>query len=110
MARVAIRIGFRPSATPHIPAFKKHQRKIDEFNLPDSVEGYLQFETVAEDLIGAGYVRDGIDHFALSHESLARAKQEGRLKRNFQGYTDDCADALIGLGASAIGRMQQGSS
>jgi len=92
----------------HIPAFKKHQRKIDEFALPDSVERYLQFETIAEALVDAGYVRVGIDHFALPHESLARARREGRLKRNFQGYTDDCADALIGLGASAIGRMQQG--
>lgn len=56
----------------HIPAFKKHQRKIDEFTLPNSVDRYLQFETIAEALIDAGYVRVGIDHFALPHESLAR--------------------------------------
>ena len=41
-------------------------------------------------------------------DSLAVARQDGRLKRNFQGYTDDTADTLIGLGASAIGRMPQG--
>ncbi|MGY4319669.1 oxygen-independent coproporphyrinogen III oxidase [Bradyrhizobium sp. JR3.5] len=92
----------------HIPAFKKHQRKIDQSTLPDSVERYLQSETIAEALVDAGYVRIGIDHFALPDDNLVLARQNGRLRRNFQGYTDDCADALIGLGASAIGHMQQG--
>jgi oxygen-independent coproporphyrinogen-3 oxidase len=59
-------------------------------------------------LLDAGYVRIGLDHFALPGDSLAIARQDGRLKRNFQGYTDDSADTLIGLGASAIGRMPQG--
>ncbi|WP_342710163.1 oxygen-independent coproporphyrinogen III oxidase [Bradyrhizobium sp. B124] len=92
----------------HIPSLKKHQRKIDESTLPDSVERHLQSETIAEALVDAGYVRVGIDHFALPDDNLAQARQEGRLRRNFQGYTDDCAEALIGLGASAIGRMEQG--
>ncbi|VIO70385.1 Oxygen-independent coproporphyrinogen III oxidase [Bradyrhizobium ivorense] len=92
----------------HIPSFKKHQRKIDESALPDSVTRHVQFETIAEALVDAGYVRIGIDHFALPDDNLALARQEGRLRRNFQGYTDDSADTLIGLGASAIGRMQQG--
>lgn len=92
----------------HIPSFKKHQRKIDESALPASFERYLQSETIAEALIDAGYVRIGIDHFALPDDNLALARQEGRLRRNFQGYTDDSTDVLIGLGASAIGRMQQG--
>src|SRR5205814_885865 len=52
--------------------------------------------------------RIGLDHFALPGDSLAIAKQDGRLKRTFQGYTDDSADTLIGLGASAIGRTSQG--
>ena len=92
----------------HIPSFKKHQRKIDEASLPDSIERHLQSETIAEALVDAGYVRIGLDHFALPGDSLAIARQDGRLKRNFQGYTDDSADTLIGLGASAIGRMPQG--
>ena len=92
----------------HIPSFKKHQRKIAEDSLPDSIERHLQSETIAEALLDAGYVRIGLDHFALPGDSLAIAKQDGRLKRNFQGYTDDSADTLIGLGASAIGRMPQG--
>ncbi|MGY2883335.1 MULTISPECIES: oxygen-independent coproporphyrinogen III oxidase [unclassified Bradyrhizobium] len=92
----------------HIPSFKKHQRRIDASSLPDSVTRHLQAETIAGALVDAGYVRVGVDHFALPNDNLALARQEGGLRRNFQGYTDDCADVLIGLGASAIGRMQQG--
>jgi oxygen-independent coproporphyrinogen-3 oxidase len=92
----------------HIPSFKKHQRKIAEDTLPNSVERHLQSEAIAEALVDAGYVRIGFDHFALPDDGLAAAKREGRLRRNFQGYTDDDADTLIGLGASAIGRMPQG--
>jgi oxygen-independent coproporphyrinogen-3 oxidase len=92
----------------HIPSFKKHQRKIAEDALPDSIERHLQSENIAEALVDAGYVRIGFDHFALPDDNLAMAKREGRLRRNFQGYTDDCADTLIGLGASSIGRTPQG--
>lgn len=95
-------------AYAHIPSFKKHQRKIAEEALPDSVERHLQSETIAEALLDAGCVRIGLDHFALPEDSLTLARQQGRLRRNFQGYTDDSADTLIGLGASAIGRMPQG--
>jgi len=92
----------------HVPSFKKHQRKIEESTLPDSVARHLQSETIAEALLDAGYVRVGFDHFALPGDNLAVAKREGRLRRNFQGYTDDIAEILIGLGASAIGRTPQG--
>lgn len=92
----------------HIPSFKKHQRAIDEGVLPGGAERHSQSEAIAEALVGAGYVRIGFDHFALPEDSLAAAKQEGRLRRNFQGYTDDSAETLIGLGASAIGRTPQG--
>ncbi|WP_407114327.1 oxygen-independent coproporphyrinogen III oxidase [Bradyrhizobium sp. LMG 9283] len=92
----------------HVPSFKKHQRKIDEAALPDSVARHLQSETIAEALVEAGYVRVGFDHFALPDDNLAAAKRDSQLRRNFQGYTDDCAETLIGLGASAIGRMPQG--
>ncbi|WP_398479747.1 oxygen-independent coproporphyrinogen III oxidase [Tardiphaga sp.] len=92
----------------HIPSFKKHQRKIADDTLPDSPERHLQSEAIAEALIDAGYVRIGLDHFALPEDNLAIAQQAGRLHRNFQGYTDDSANILIGLGASAIGRMPDG--
>lgn len=92
----------------HIPSFKKHQRLINEAALPDVRERALQAEAIAEALVAAGYVRIGLDHFALSGDSLALAQAEGRLHRNFQGYTTDACKALIGLGASSIGRLPQG--
>lgn len=113
LATVAKCIELRPDrfsvfGYAHIPSFKKHQRKIDESALPDAIERHLQSEAIAEALVDAGYVRIGFDHFALPRDPLAVAKHEGRLRRNFQGYTDDAAETLIGLGASAIGRMPQG--
>lgn len=92
----------------HIPSFKKHQRKIVEDTLPDSPERHLQSEAIAKALVDAGYVRIGLDHFALPEDNLAIAQQSGRLHRNFQGYTDDNATTLLGLGASAIGRTPDG--
>ncbi|WP_407193317.1 oxygen-independent coproporphyrinogen III oxidase [Bradyrhizobium sp. STM 3566] len=92
----------------HVPSFKKHQRTISDDSLPDSLERHLQSETIAQALLDAGYVRIGLDHFALANDSLVAAGRKGRLRRNFQGYTDDTADTLIGLGTSAIGRMSQG--
>jgi oxygen-independent coproporphyrinogen III oxidase len=55
----------------HIPSFKKHQRKIAEDILPDAAERHLQSEAIAEALIDAGYVRIGLDHFALPEDNLA---------------------------------------
>ena len=92
----------------HVPSFKKHQRKIDEAALPDSLERHTQSEAVADALESAGYVRIGLDHFALPTDGMVLAQHQGRLRRNFQGYTDDGGDVLIGLGASAIGNLQQG--
>src|SRR5690606_5702939 len=59
-------------------------------------------------IVAAGYDAIGIDHFAKPADSLAVAAREGRLHRNFQGYTDDAAVALLGFGASAIGQLPQG--
>jgi oxygen-independent coproporphyrinogen-3 oxidase len=92
----------------HVPSFKKHQRKIAEDSLPDSTERHLQSETIAGSLAGRRLRPHRPRSFRPSGDSLAIARQDGRLKRNFQGYTDDSADTLIGLGASAIGRMPQG--
>lgn len=92
----------------HIPSFKKHQRKIAEEALPDSTERHRQSEAITNTLLQAGYVRIGLDHFALPDDGLVLAKGKGQLRRNFQGYTDDSAETLVGIGASAIGRMPQG--
>ena len=92
----------------HVPWFKKHQTMIDEAALPDAAERLAQSQLAAEMIAGAGYVAIGLDHFAWPDDSMARALADGSLKRNFQGYTVDGADALIGLGASSIGRLPQG--
>ncbi|MGI6246045.1 MAG: oxygen-independent coproporphyrinogen III oxidase [Pseudochelatococcus sp.] len=92
----------------HVPSFKKHQRLIDESALPDARQRDAQAEAIAATLAQAGYRRIGLDHYALPDDPLAVAQAAGRLRRNFQGYTTDASEALIGLGASAIGRMPQG--
>ena len=92
----------------HVPWMKKHQKMIDEAVLPGVVARFDQMQMAAEMLVGAGYEAIGIDHFALPTDRLAVAARNGGLRRNFQGYTDDAADALIGLGASSIGQLPQG--
>jgi oxygen-independent coproporphyrinogen III oxidase len=92
----------------HVPAFKKHQRKIEEALLPDSLERHRQSEAIAGALTKAGYLRIGLDHFALPGDSMAAALRDGTLRRNFQGYTTDTSNILLGFGASAIGRLPQG--
>lgn len=92
----------------HVPAFKKHQRRIDPASLPDGQARRAQAEAVAETLLAAGYRRIGLDHYALPDDPMALAQAEGRLRRNFQGYTTDLADLLLGFGASSIGRLPQG--
>ncbi len=92
----------------HVPWMKKHQSMIDAATLPGLVERHQQAEAAARFLVASGYERIGIDHFALPQDALAAAARDGTLQRNFQGYTVDPADALIGLGASSIGRLPQG--
>jgi oxygen-independent coproporphyrinogen-3 oxidase len=92
----------------HVPWFKTHQKLIDEAALPGLAERLEQAEVAAETLAGLGYQAIGLDHFALPDDELAVAAREKRLRRNFQGYTTDEADALIPLGASAIGKLPQG--
>ncbi|KSV75340.1 oxygen-independent coproporphyrinogen III oxidase [Sinorhizobium sp. Sb3] len=92
----------------HVPWMKTHQKMIPDESLPGVVERFEQMARAAEMLVAAGYDAIGIDHFAKPGDSLAHASREGRLRRNFQGYTDDAAETLVGLGASAIGQFRQG--
>jgi len=92
----------------HVPWVAKNQRMIDDGSLPSAAERAGQARLAAARLVANGYVQIGIDHFALAHDSLAVAAAEGRLHRNFQGYTSDAARTLIGIGATAIGRAPQG--
>lgn len=92
----------------HVPWMKAHQQLIDEKALPGPTARLEQSEAAAERMVDEGYVRIGLDHFALPDDDLARAQAQGRLRRNFQGYTTDMAGTLLGLGASAIGSLPQG--
>jgi oxygen-independent coproporphyrinogen-3 oxidase len=92
----------------HVPSFKKAQQMIDPATLPGALERVAQYEAIAEALEARGYVRIGLDHFALPHDAMARAAAAGTLRRNFQGYTTDPAATLIGLGASSISSFAQG--
>lgn len=92
----------------HIPTFKKHQKMIDANTLPDTAARNEQAEAISDVLCAAGYVRIGLDHYALPEDDMAIASKTGHLRRNFQGYTTDSCDTLIGLGASSIGRVRQG--
>ena len=112
-ASVDAALALRPSRVAlfgyaHVPWMKRHQRLIDEAALPGAAERAAQFEVAAARLEAAGYVAIGLDHFALPEDSLAVARKQGRLHRNFQGYTTDDAGALLGFGASAIGSRPQG--
>jgi oxygen-independent coproporphyrinogen-3 oxidase len=91
----------------HLPDMIPRQRRIDATNLPDA---QLRFEQAAfgyRRLTAAGYIPVGFDHFALPDDPLALAAREGRVNRNFQGFTEDDAPVLIGFGASAISRFPQ---
>ncbi|MFQ5563390.1 MAG: oxygen-independent coproporphyrinogen III oxidase [Parvularculaceae bacterium] len=92
----------------HVPWMKSHQQLIHDDELPTESERLRQSAAAAKVFEAAGYVRIGLDHFALPDDSLAQLSRSGGLRRNFQGYTDDPAEVLIGFGASAIGSFPQG--
>nr|WP_243395830.1 oxygen-independent coproporphyrinogen III oxidase [Sphingomonas oleivorans] len=89
----------------HMPRLLPRQRMIGEGALPDAEARFRQSVLADELLRQAGYAAIGFDHFALPGDSLAIAVAEGRLRRNFQGFTDEPGEAVIGLGASAISQM-----
>ncbi len=89
----------------HVPWMKKHMRLIDEASLPDGPARWAQAQAIADTLLAAGYEAVGLDHFARPEDSLVQAMRAGRLRRNFQGYTVDASETLLGLGASSIGAL-----
>jgi oxygen-independent coproporphyrinogen-3 oxidase len=92
----------------HVPWMSRRQQLIDDTALPGPEARLTLYDTAAALFDWDGYDSIGIDHFARPDDGLACAAREGRLRRNFQGYTDDAAEVLIGLGASAISRFPQG--
>lgn len=92
----------------HVPWMARRQSLIPSEALPTPQERLDLFEVAAALFDWDGYKAIGIDHFALPGDGLATAQAAGRLRRNFQGYTDDTSQVLIGLGASSISRFPQG--
>ncbi|CDX53173.1 Oxygen-independent coproporphyrinogen-III oxidase [Mesorhizobium plurifarium] len=92
----------------HVPWFKKHQTMIDQAWLPDSAARLAQSQLAARLIVDAGYEALGLDHFAKPGDTLAVAARAGKIRRNFQGYTEDQCETLIGLGPSSISRFRQG--
>jgi oxygen-independent coproporphyrinogen-3 oxidase len=89
----------------HVPHLIPRQRRIDGSALPDPELRFAQAELGHRILTHAGYDPIGFDHYARPHDPLSLAARQGRLHRNFQGFTDDRAEVLIGLGASAISQF-----
>lgn len=92
----------------HVPWMARRQRMIPEAALPGAAERMDQAAVAAAALVERGYVPIGLDHFALPGDCLTRAAETGTLRRNFQGYTTDTASALLGVGATSIGRTPHG--
>jgi len=92
----------------HVPWMAKRQVMIPDDTLPDAQARLRLFEVARDLLVADGYDEIGIDHFARPGDGLAVAQRAGLLRRNFQGYTDDQAQALVGMGASSISRFPQG--
>jgi len=92
----------------HVPWMARRQQMIPSDTLPTPQERLDLFETARKLFVWDGYAEIGIDHFARKGDGLDIAARSGKLRRNFQGYTDDLSPVLVGLGASSISRFPQG--
>ncbi|WP_172975682.1 MULTISPECIES: oxygen-independent coproporphyrinogen III oxidase [unclassified Roseivivax] len=106
-------IGHRPDRIAlygyaHVPWMAKRQRLIPEDALPDPEARIALADLARAQLVAAGYLPIGIDHYALPGDEMAAAARTGALRRNFQGYTTDRAETLVALGPSAISRFREG--
>ena len=86
----------------HVPQLIARQRRIDATDLPDTADRFDQAARGYDHLVAAGLQPIGFDHFARPDDAIAIATREGRLRRNFQGFTDDQSDVLLGVGATSI--------
>ena len=92
----------------HVPWMAKRQVLVPTEALPSPEARLALFNTARDLFMADGYAEIGIDHFARPDDGLAKAQAAGLMRRNFQGYTDDQADVLVGIGASSISRYPQG--
>lgn len=100
-------IGLKPDriafySYAHVPWTSKAQRLFDESHLPSAEEKIALYVKGKEMLMRNGYADIGMDHFALPTDDLYKAWKEGRLHRNFMGYTTQSTNFLLGLGVSGI--------
>lgn len=89
----------------HVPWLKPAQKKFDEATIPHGSPKFAIFTRLVERMTGAGYDFVGMDHFALPDNELAVAQREGKLWRNFQGFTTKSGTDLVGLGVTSIGQV-----
>jgi oxygen-independent coproporphyrinogen-3 oxidase len=87
----------------HVPGVRHNQRLIDAAALPSRNDKFRLFQMAVETFTSSGYRWIGLDHFAQEEDELARAADEGRLRRDFMGYTARTGPHLLGFGMSAIG-------
>ncbi|UCF69020.1 MAG: oxygen-independent coproporphyrinogen III oxidase, partial [Acidobacteriota bacterium] len=92
----------------YVPWIRANQRKIDENELPTAEQKLELYFTAYEQLTNAGYEPIGMDHFSMPDDELAQATREGRLARNFMGYTVKPASAALAFGISAISDLASG--
>jgi oxygen-independent coproporphyrinogen-3 oxidase len=92
----------------HVPWMAKRQQLIPSDALPTPAERLDLYDTARELFLWDNYAEIGIDHFATQNDGLTLARKAGRLRRNFQGYTDDTSEVLLAVGASSIARFPQG--
>lgn len=89
----------------HVPWMKKHMRLINESEMPSAMEKLEIYEAAAQKLKEAGFVAIGLDHFAKEDDMLNKVFLQKNMRRNFQGYSSDRAENIIGFGASSIGYL-----
>lgn len=94
----------------HMPELFKPQRRINEADMPSAELKLTILKLSVEQLVDAGYVYIGMDHFAKPDDELSIAQQQGKLYRNFQGYATHADCDLVGLGITSIGTIDNSFS
>jgi oxygen-independent coproporphyrinogen-3 oxidase len=93
-------------AYAHVPWMKAHQKLLEKYNFPTPEDRFVMQDDIKARLCDAGYRAIGIDHYALPGDALETAQRDGTLRRNFQGYTDDRSETVLGFGLSAISQFK----
>lgn len=92
----------------YLPEMKPNQKAIDPTLLPATQDKFSLFYHAKEQLLAAGYLSIGLDHFVLPEDELGKAFIEKTISRNFQGYVPHTASTTLGIGASSIGFLNNG--